>query len=131
MTTFLLDLRRLDSSAEVLEAKIEAEALACFKRNGIPHYAFYQVEVDLEDMPISLLRPNHAKDIFDSELHFRYKLANVLFLPFSDAPLFQNGSTLGAWERELNGKVEGLYVEGKFLQGDAMEFKKYGIAFKL
>ena len=130
-STFLLDLRKLDSDAKIREARIEGEAAAYFTPiSNYPHYAFYVDEVDIENVHFNLLKVKHSKEESALELRLHYQQANVLFLPFSDAPRFRNGSTEEAWKDELMSRYEALYVQGKFLKGDAETFKRYGITLQ-
>lgn len=127
--TFLLDPTFLDNRiANIRNEEIEAKVAAYVVReNKLPRYAFYVDEVDVDNVPIQLLKLSLKEERSHSELRFTYRRAEVLFLPFLDTRRFQNGSALEACNTELGGICEVLYACGNFKKGDVTTFKRYGI----
>lgn len=127
--TFLLDPKFLDNRiANIQNEEIEAKVAAYVVReNKLPRYAFYVDEVDVDNVPIQLLKLSRKEERSLSELRFTYRRAEVLFLPFIDTRRFHNGSALEACNTELDGVCEVLYASGDFKKGDATTFKRYGI----
>lgn len=126
-STFLLDLRKLDFGVEKKVAEISAHAAAYYKTGDRPHYAFFLQEVDIDYIPVRLLKMQHSEERAGSKFLFHYQQANLLFLPSSETPILSNGSTPETWNAELKGKCEAIYVGENFYHGDVETFKKYGI----
>jgi len=129
-STFLLDLRKLDFGVEKKVAEISAHAAAYYRIDNHSHYAFFLPEVNLENIPMELLKLQHYEKRAGSEFLFHYQQANLLFLPTSETPALCNGSTLETWNEELKGKCEAIYAGRKFYHGDEETFKRYGVLIK-
>lgn len=130
-STFLLDLKVLDRSTHSRNEEIEAKVAAYVVReNKLPRYAFYVDEVDVDNVPIQLLKLSLKEERSRSELRFTYRRAEVLFLPFLDTGRFHNGSALEACNTELGGICQVLYAQGNFKKGNLETFKRYGITIR-